>query len=236
MDGDFSVVTVLRYDPALTQVTGSAFEHAGWNHGHSSPFYLLDFHRDRMLKAATYFQWQPAIDVLSADGVLKALDQSSRSFIGAFESNPIRLKILVNRHGKISFEKGPIPSLSLVNLFPKRLPAPQTAVAEGDAPRHPENVLVVDHEGTQRSEHTHYKTSLRPMYDAARQRVGIAPGEPKEVLILDTTAKMVTEASLTTPYFWREGRWVTPPISASFSKTEGAGGIDGVSRRWALER
>ncbi|KAI9900309.1 hypothetical protein N3K66_004571 [Trichothecium roseum] len=74
------------------------------------------------------------------------------------------------------------------------------------------------------------------MYDSARQRVGIIAGDPKEVLILDAKLNNVAEASLTTPYFWRNHRMVTPPVSKGFSEKEGSGGIDGVSRRWALER
>lgn len=35
------------------------------------------------------------------------------------------------------------------------------------------------------------------------------------------------EGSITTPYFWRRGRWVTPPASA--------GGNIGTTRRFALE-
>ena len=38
----------------------------------------------------------------------------------------------------------------------------------------------------------------------------------------------VMEGTLTTPYFWREGGWVTP--------REGCGGNRGTTRRWALER
>ena len=34
------------------------------------------------------------------------------------------------------------------------------------------------------------------------------------------------EGSITTPYFWRNGEWLTP--------SEGCGGHLGVTRRWAL--
>lgn len=235
MDESFSVVTVLRYDPAILEVTGPKFKHAGWNHENASPFYLLNFHHERMLRAVTHFQWQPAIDFLSAKGALQRIEIMSWDFIGASES-PMRLKILINRDGAVSFEKGPIPSLSLENLFPKSLPSPGRTGSEGDAPRVPKNTVVIGNQGTQRSEHTHYKTTLRGMYDSARQRVGIVAGDPKEVLILDAELNNVAEASLTTPYFWRNHRMVTPPVSKGFSEKEGSGGIDGVSRRWALER
>ena len=74
------------------------------------------------------------------------------------------------------------------------------------------------------------------MYDAARERANIRPGVMKEVLVVNRDDQSVMEGSTTTPYFWRDGRWVTPPVSAKFSWKDGSGGQDGTSRRWALER
>ncbi|RGP59382.1 aminodeoxychorismate lyase [Fusarium longipes] len=87
-----------------------------------------------------------------------------------------------------------------------------------------------------RSEYTHFKTTKRDMYDAARQRAGITYADPAEVLVIDQGDGSVMEGTFTTPYFWRNGRWVTPPVAAQFSRDEGSGGQDGTSRRWALER
>lgn len=74
------------------------------------------------------------------------------------------------------------------------------------------------------------------MYDAARQRAGISYADPVEVLVVNQDDGSVMEGTFTTPYFWRAGHWVTPPVAAQFSWEEGNGGQDGTSRRWALER
>ena len=64
------------------------------------------------------------------------------------------------------------------------------------------------------------------MYDAARAQ-SLATAADVEVLVVNERGE-VMEGSLTTPYFWREGRWLTP--------REGCGGNRGTTRRWALER
>ena len=90
---------------------------------------------------------------------------------------------------------------------------------------------------------THYKTSLRAMYDSARTRAGIQSlADRREVILVDDAGRIM-EGSLTTPYFWRGGRWVTPPAtrrSGSGGEDDGEGewqgGQDGTTRRWALRR
>lgn len=72
------------------------------------------------------------------------------------------------------------------------------------------------------------------MYNLARERMGIRLGQLKEVLVAATDG-VVMEGSVTTPYFWRGGRWVTPSVGARFGD-DGCGGQDGTTRRWALER
>lgn len=50
------------------------------------------------------------------------------------------------------------------------------------------------------------------MYDAARERCHIREGEDAEVLLVNDVDGSVIEASRVTPYFYRDGRWVTPPV------------------------
>jgi hypothetical protein len=74
------------------------------------------------------------------------------------------------------------------------------------------------------------------MYNMARQRAHINLPDKKEVLLVNEDDGSIMEGSMTTPYFWRDGRWVTPPVSQRYSPKSGSGGQDGTSRRWALER
>lgn len=79
---------------------------------------------------------------------------------------------------------------------------------------------------------TRHKTTDRSMYDEARSFIPSSPEQREsalnllnEVLVFNLE-KEVMEGSISTPYFWRQGRWVTPPASA--------GGNVGTTRIYAL--
>lgn len=65
---DFELFTSFRYDPVLetalfnTQVTG-----------HASPYLLLPYHADRLVKAANDFGWTKAVAVLQEPGAAEKL-------------------------------------------------------------------------------------------------------------------------------------------------------------------
>ncbi|UNI15847.1 Aminodeoxychorismate lyase [Purpureocillium takamizusanense] len=235
-DEVFSLFTSLRYDVKLRQVPSRGWAYAGWNNSHESPLYMLDYHRDRIVRAATYWQWEDAIEMLSGDAGLARLENIALQAIGDAETRPLRVKIVVDKDGTIQAAKYETPAISVENLFPERLPAPGSVAGPNDPKIPPRLTLVVDGCLLSRSEFTHFKTTRRVMYDAARERANIRPGEMKEVLVINRDDQSVMEGTTTTPYFWRDGRWVTPPVAAKFSWEDGSGGQDGTSRRWALER
>lgn len=235
MATNFSLFTSLRYDIGLKQVPSSGLEHAGWNYKNESPLYMLDFHRDRLLRAATHWQWKGAINVLSGEEALTNLAQLAEAFVGPDQVAPLRLRIVVTHDGDITFAKFDTPAKSLANLFPEQLPPPGVSSVENDHEKIPQYVLLHDNEAITRSEYTHFKTTKREMYDAARKRMCIGPTDNVEVLLINQDG-FVMEGSNTTPYFWRDGKWVTPPVSGKFSLKDGSGGQDGTSRRWAINR
>ncbi|EGX95863.1 Aminotransferase, class IV [Cordyceps militaris CM01] len=231
----FYIFTSLRYDPSLQQVPSRGFQHAAWNYNHVSPFYCLDYHRDRLLQAATHWEWQSAIDALTGEEALTRLADSANEFLGTSQMTPVRLRIIVHAHGTIEFQKFDTPDAALQNLFPSRLPAPGATPGSMEARRLVVYALLRDDASISRSEFTHHKTSKRDVYNEARDRAGIKMGERKEVLMVNAENGEVMEGSITTPYFWRNNRWVTPPVSAEFSSSLGSGGNNGTSRRYALE-
>ncbi|KAJ4021946.1 Aminodeoxychorismate lyase [Fusarium irregulare] len=237
MTDDFSLFTSMRYDPQLEQVGGTyGLSGKGWNFENESPLYMLDFHRDRLLKAASHWKWHPAIDRLSGDDGLSSLAQLILDNVETSQRMPLKIKLVMSRHGNIEVEQVKTSEVPLQNLFPARLPEPSRPSHDGEPQRTTTFNLLVDQAATKRSEYTHFKTTKRPMYDAARQRAGITYADPAEVLIVNQDDESVMEGTFTTPYFWRDGRWVTPPVAAHFSWDQGSGGQDGTSRRWALER
>jgi 4-amino-4-deoxychorismate lyase len=72
----------------------------------------------------------------------------------------------------------------------------------------------------------YYKHTNRDRYLAARKRMGIDSTNSVDEVLLYNTAGEVTEGSLRTISVWRDGGWVTPPLSS--------GCMDGSVRRWML--
>ncbi|KAH7149551.1 aminotransferase [Dactylonectria estremocensis] len=236
MSDEFSLFTSLRYDSRLREVPAMGITGGVWNTDNESPLYMLDFHRDRMLRAASHWKWQAAIDALAGDDGLRNLARMAQEAVGSSQTSPLRLRFLVSREGEITTQKFDTPEKPLENMFPGRLPPPGSSFSRGDPTKKHQFTLLVDQPVTPRSEYTHYKTTKRDMYDSARQRANISPADPKELLIINKNDGSVMEGTVTTPYFWRNGQWVTPPVATTFSWEDGSGGQDGTSRRWALQR
>jgi hypothetical protein len=240
MDDDFQLFSSIRYDPVLFQVPSSNLSHAGWNWTNASALYMLDYHRDRMLRGAAHWGWDAAVEVLKGDSSLKELAETISRSIGDNNQHAMKVRIAITKEGKLSVSCGPVPPTTLANLFPERLPSPGEArndePAEPVPSKHPAYTVLVDGPETARSEHTHFKTTKRTAYDGARQRAQINLPDQKEVLIVSEADGAVMEGSITTPYFWRGGRWVTPAVCSEYSAETGSGGQNGTSRRWALER
>ncbi|SPN97503.1 uncharacterized protein DNG_01017 [Cephalotrichum gorgonifer] len=226
----FRLFTSLRYDPVLVAAHNDpAFKHAGWNFRRASPCYMLDLHRDRIVRAAGHWGWDKVVSVLSDDKGLEAIENLIENVLRG--EGPARVRILVNDKGQLRCESIPEKERTLSELFPAGLSSPSELEPEGDGADVWD--VLLDGAGTSKSEYTHYKTTRREMYNLARERAGIKLGEEREVLIVGGDG-VVMEGSITTPYFWRGDRWVTPSVGAQFGD-EGCGGQDGTTRRWALE-
>lgn len=226
----------------------------GWNSETSSPLYMLTYHRDRMLKAALHWGWTKAIQAIEGGEGLGRLNQFVLSTLKerlgerwGHDCEPMRIKVLLSRNGELALECSLVPATTLANLFPDQLPAPdasddpQSPTGEqhlGSLSLKPPYDVYIDTDFTCASEFTHFKTTKREMYDLACQRAGLKPSDAtKEVLVVNKESGVIMEGSRTTPYFWKDGRWVTPRIARSFDAQDvGAGGQDGTTRRWALER
>ncbi|KAK1978449.1 aminodeoxychorismate lyase [Colletotrichum cereale] len=237
MPEDFQLFTSLRYDSGLQDVPKRCLTITGWNAEMASPFYMLDLHRDRMLRAATHWNWTPAIETISGSAGLRGLNEAIESFLAQYgKASALRVKVLLNSEGSLGCEASSVPAVPLENLFPGRLPPPGSTQQAGDPSEGSPVEVVIDKTETPQSEYTHYKTTKRAMYDTARDRESIAPTDRKEVLLVNSKDGNIMEGSLTTPFFWRNDRWVTPPVSVKYSPGNGSGGQDGTTRRWALER
>ena len=236
MADEFSLFTSLRYDKSLEQVKALGLDWAGWNYRQVSPLYMLDFHRDRLLRAATHWEWKAAIDAISGEEGIARLGKAVEDAVGPNQDTPLRVRIELSRNGDITVQKGDTPAMPLQNLCPKNLPQPGATPASDEAELSPQYELLIDVDATKKSEYTHFKTTKRQMYDDARARAGLGLKDLKEVVLVNEEDGAIMEGSLTTPYFWRDNQWVTPPVPRKFSTAEGSGGNDGTTRRMMLER
>lgn len=248
----FELFSSLRYDPLLTSLptnTSTWGPTTATSKPDHSPYYMLPFHRDRMLQAAENFKWATAADRIDGAPGFSHLLEKLNQAIDTDSTTPLRVKAILDHDGIIQVESMPTPALPTENLYPSRLPPPRAAsneavkvspltggsltlgpddTVQGDPPREDPFLVLPDTGKTAASPFTSYKTTSRDMYTAARERVGIVDwSERKEVLLVNKDGDIM-EGSLTSPYFWRDGRWVTPAV--------GSGGQVGTTRRWALDK
>lgn len=234
------IFTSIRYDPLLaTHPVNNLFK--GPN-----PFYMLSHHRDRLLAAAEHFKWPQACSVLSSDAGLKSLHQTLTQAVHDATTtatadsppthdpdpspnpnpSPLRIRILISPTGTITTSTSPTPAVTLTQLFPTTLYPPTPPPPPTHPPLQP-YLILLDTSPTAPTPHTSHKTTHRAPYTEARSRARIPSlAAPVEVLLYNPAGE-ITEGSLTSVYFWRGGRWVTP--------AGGCGGNRGTTRRWALE-
>lgn len=244
---DFQLFTSLRYDPLLATLPVNT---ESWEAGSSSssPFYILPFHRDRMLQAAEHFGWNVAAHRIQGPGGFDLLLKTLNESVDTQSSTPLKVRVVLSYDGSIVIESSPAARVTEWNLFPARLPPPsgegepkvspltgglctsgdQDPIHGDPVAQNPYDVLV-DTVKTTPSLYTSYKTTSRDMYTKARDHVEIKDfAEKREVLIISQKEGEIMEGSMTSVYFWRGGKWVTPSTVS--------GGNIGTSRRLALKR
>lgn len=224
----FSLISSLRFDPDLPSAA-SVYAKDSYPEPHDTPYYLLRFHQDRLLQAATSLKWLKAVAFLQQP--LHKFAETLDTFIPD-RSKAWRLRIVIDAEGQCAVDVHPATAWPLRCMF---LPTSWRDLESlsGSFPWR----LVVDSVAIAPSQFTTYKTTSRDHYDAARKRVGIAsPTDPIEALLFNPLGE-VMEGSITCVYFRRrlhhhheqegsKAEWITPPLSS--------GGMISVSRQYAL--
>ncbi|KAL8784425.1 MAG: hypothetical protein Q9213_003948 [Squamulea squamosa] len=227
----------IRYDRFLSYSSRNTLISGDGNE--PSPFYMLNYHRDRMLAAADELGWMEARNVLegrSGDIQLKQVLQAhlTDSYSSAQLSYPLKLRVTINLEGYYSVTSTALPFLPLSTLafshFPPVLSQLPPSIDHATFDRSWR--IFISPIPVSPSLFTRHKTTERAVYDKARSLIPVTRRRElphdisSEILIVNRYGE-VMEGSITTPYFWRRGRWVTPPTSA--------GGNIGTTRRFALE-
>ena len=234
--------TSMRYDPLL--LNSSENSRPDLNFITPSPFYMLAYHRDRMVEAAQHFDFDAVTAALSDGPALhKGLLDRVKTWQtqeGA-QDGPLKLRISFDKAGQMTVDFLSIPAVPLSTLYPKSLDPPNaapkphpakqpfkpspltggalelgpgTTALPAEPPAPPLWTLRLDTQSTPRTPFTLLKTTQRTVYDASRARA--LPSNPQSSVhvevILFNAVQEVTEGTLTSLYFFRGGRWVTPPV------------------------
>lgn len=193
----FQLFTSLRYDPILLDSQENS--RPDLNFITPSPFYMLAYHRSRMVEAAQHFDFH-AVEEHLKDG--PALHKELLSRVENWQSKsseqdgPLKLRILFDKDANMTTDFASIPTVPLSTLYPTSLdppnpgptkphpantftPSPLTGGALNLGPTdtlpaspapQPEWKLKVDTQPTPSSPFTLLKTTKREMYDESRVR------------------------------------------------------------------
>lgn len=219
LDDQPYVFATILYDPALTKYP----ENTKASFNRPSPFYLLE-HQWTRLQVANWSKDRSPNSHGTPTVFYNSLISATRQW---HQENPdkrptcLRIKVRAYLCGTTTFDvRQPSVERQRNLLFPKSFGIPsQLPKTQWTA--------VLDNQPTEASESTMVKTSDRMPYARPRAAVRIPNmTTPKEVLLFNTEGNIL-DGSTSTPFFYRNGRWVVP-ISSS-------GGLQGTTRRWALE-
>jgi branched-subunit amino acid aminotransferase/4-amino-4-deoxychorismate lyase len=219
---DFHIFTTFRVDDALL----SDPTHTSLCGGHKSNIYLLPFHFDRLKNAAaTIFSFQYPEAMLN----LGAFEQRIQDAIGRSDAEEsmkqpdahFDTEKAVIRRGKVSWWPSGRLDITLI-------PVPRTICSllptSFDTSSVPTWSAVLDDRPTEPDLYTEIKTSRRIAYDRARKSAGLDLRSTTEVLLYNLDGEII-DGSITTIYFYRDNKWVTPQCR----------GLEGATRRFALE-
>ena len=221
-DASFRILTSFRVDAFIGRVTTKSertLEYA------IVPFL---FHRDRLVASAIAFGWSHVAELFSSDSGLQRLLKEIECQVPAGDKAEIdhpaayKIRLTISQTGDVDVQSSQI--VVPINPSPNTL-TPNQLCPKSSRP--PTCRVFVDTQPTLPSVFSTHKTTARAPYENARQRASISnfAADVAEVLLFNTSGHIM-EASLSTPYFLRDGRWVTPPLSS--------GGNAGVTRRHAL--
>lgn len=213
------VFTTVRWDPLLA----TSPENTAASCNLACPFFLLEHQWTRLQIA----KWTSSLRSASPAELLQALQDAVAKWLADHpdkEIESLRVRHAIHLDGSTATEIRPLARVPLQRLFPTSLSRP----ADLDKKSVSWEVLL-DRDNPQTvSARTMYKTSDRSFYDKARANTGISSYDQNSEVLLINVENDIMDGSIATPYFFRNGQWVTPDAYS--------GGQQGTTRRWALEK
>ncbi|KAI4940743.1 hypothetical protein J4E86_010715 [Alternaria arbusti] len=133
-EDEFQLFTSLRYDPLLLQSEENS--RAILNFVTPSPFYMLAYHRDRMVEAAQHFDFFEVEKRLKDGKALheELLKRVQDEIKKTGKDEAMKLRLLFDKAANLTVEFTPIPAVPLSTLYPPSLDPPNPS-----PPHHPTN-------------------------------------------------------------------------------------------------
>ncbi|KAG2120595.1 aminotransferase [Suillus discolor] len=217
----YALLASTRYDPLLMSCV--------WNNDIDgpSPYLLLHYQADRLIASAALDE-KTFRHGTTLSNVKALCDKVVREHNDSRGETPLKIRVVLNPSGELSATVTPVKAFTSDPTLPS-LFNPLT-----DVPPTPVLIIHIDSQPT--SDTISLKTTDRRAYDDARIRAGLQPvgsldppaSDAPDDVILYNTRNVVTESSVCNVAFYRNCRWVTPPLAV--------GCISGILRRWLIEQ
>lgn len=238
-DDNFQIFTTLRYDPLTYNNDGNInlLEAINSNQLDKSFFFQLEGHVDKLRRSGEFFGF-PTKN-LSSDILLFHLTKALNSIDKLIAH---RIKISVDKKGNYSIDYAPLPHTHILSTKVPNYDEFQKIPENSKflIPRYLQDwkgwLIYLDKIQSQPTPFTSFKTTKREVYNNARLRFNIIPGDNREVLLQDNNNNIL-EGSITSVAFWRQVKnpltneisfkWVTPNLAS--------GCMDGVIRKWLID-
>lgn len=194
----------------------------------SGSAYLMKFHYERLIRAAEHLGWfemgkaiKGPVDLFNR--IHKAVNEHKKK---TGNKCPFKVRVCLRHNGRLEIGVEPIMSTKSPLLFPDTFDLNEKQT-HPSASKKPIFKTVLDVLPTRNTTYTRDKTYYRTMYNYARHCAGIQSFQDAKEVLLYNKDDFVMDGSITTPYFYRGGKWVTPHNEC--------GGQQGTTRRWALD-
>ncbi|KAF9729574.1 hypothetical protein PMIN03_006340 [Paraphaeosphaeria minitans] len=132
----FHLFTSIRYDPLLLESAENSLPIL--NYVAPSPFYMLIYHRDRMLEAAQHFDFHAVAQRLEHGESLhqELLQEVAEYLHRGGHDGPLKMRILFDKAANMTIDFAPTPAVPLSTLYPASFGPPRPKPT-----RHPANPL-----------------------------------------------------------------------------------------------
>ena len=129
----FHIISAVRYDPLL--LTSTENSRSDLNFISPSPFYMLVYHRDRLIEAAQHFDIPSVVSQLAEgrafhENLFQHVQQwqsANQQDQGKEKDEPLKVRILFDKSGAMTIDMLPIPSVPLSQLFPASFDPPKSS-------------------------------------------------------------------------------------------------------------